>query len=144
METKDIKAALLAFARQRPGFEFANYGDVTAYRADVRRATRQLNDARAIAAAIPDTMPADYLLKELQSGNRLSLEDGRLDYAAGQYYYYTAGQYYCIEFRAAVARALANALWMFWAEDVKAGEADKIRARARAVFGRGIQQRYFD
>ena len=136
METKDLKTALLTFARQRPGFEFANYGDVTAYRADVRRATRQLNDARAIAAAIPDGMPVRYLLNQLGSGNRLSLEDGRLDYAAGQYY--------CLEFRAAVARALANALWMFWAEDVKAGEADKIRARARATFGRGIQQRYFD
>ena len=136
METKDIKAALLAFARQRPGFEFVNYGGITAYRADVRKATRQLNDARAIAAAIPDTMPADYLLKELQSGNRLSLEDGRLDYAAGQYY--------CLEFRAAVARALANALWTFWAEDAGPGEADTVRKRARAVFGRGIQQRYFD
>ena len=136
METKDIKAALLAFARQRPGFEFANYGDVTAYRADVRRATRQLNDARAIAAAIPDGMPVRYLLNQLGSGNRLSLEDGRLDYAAGQYY--------CLEFRAAVARALANALWMFWAEDAGPGEADTVRKRARAVFGRGIQQRYFD
>ena len=136
METKDIKAALLAFARQRPGFKFADYGDIAAYRADVRRATRQLNDARAIAAAIPDSMPSSYLLNDLRSGNRLSLDGNRLSY--------TAGQYYCIEFRAAVARALANALWMFWAEDVKAGEADKIRARARATFGRGIQSRYFD
>ena len=131
METKDLKTALLTFARQRPGFKFADYGDVTAYRADVRRATRQLNDARAIAAAIPDGMPVRYLLNQLQSGNRLSLEDGRLDY-------------YCLEFRAAVARALANALWTFWAEDVGPGQADKIRARARATFGRGIQQRYFD
>ena len=86
METKDLKTALLTFARQRPGFEFANYGDVTAYRADQRKATRQLRDARAIAAAIPDSMPSSYLLNELRSGNRLSLEDGRLDYAAGQYY----------------------------------------------------------
>ena len=136
METKDIKAALLAFARQRPGFKFADYGDIAAYRADVRRATRQLNDARAIAAAIPDGMPVRYLLNQLGSGNRLSLEDGRLDYAAGQYY--------CLEFRAAVARALANALWTFWAEDVGPGQADTVRKRARATFGRGIQSRYFD
>ena len=136
METKDIKAALLAFARQRPGFKFADYGDIAAYRADQRKATRQLRDARAIAAAIPDGMPVRYLLNQLGSGNRLSLEDGRLDYAAGQYY--------CLEFRAAVARALASALWALWAEDVGPGQADKIRARARATFGRGIQQRYFD
>ena len=136
MKTQDLKAALLTFAYQRPGFKFADYGDIAAYRADVRRATRQLNDARAIAAAIPDTMPADYLLKELQSGNRLSLEDGRLDYAAGQYY--------CLEFRAAVARALASALWALWAEDVGPGQADTVRKRARATFGRGIQSRYFD
>ena len=136
METKDIKAALLAFARQRPGFKFADYGDIAAYRADVRRATRQLNDARAIAAAIPDSMPSSYLLNEIRSGNRLSLDGNRLSY--------TAGQYYCIEFRAAVARALANALWTFWAEDAGPGEADTVRKRARAVFGRGIQRRYFD
>ena len=136
METKDLKTALLTFARQRPGFKFANYGDVTAYRADVHRATRQLTAARAIAAAIPDTMPADYLLKELQSGNRLSLDGNRLDY--------TVGQYFALEFRAAVARALANALWTFWAEDAGPGEADTVRKRARAVFGRGIQRRYFD
>lgn len=78
MKTQDLKAALLTFAYQRPGFEFADYNSASVYRRDARKATRQLNDARAIAAAIPDTMPADYLLKELQSGNRLSLEDGRL------------------------------------------------------------------
>ena len=136
METKDIKAALLAFARQRPGFKFADYGDIAAYRADVRRATRQLNDARAIAAAIPDGMPVRYLLNQLGSGNRLSLEDGRLDY--------TVGQYFALEFRAAVARALASALWALWAEDVGPGQADTVRKRARATFGRGIQSRYFD
>ena len=136
MKTQDLKAALLTFARQRPGFEFANYGDVTAYRADVRRATRQLNDARAIAAAIPDSMPSSYLLNEIRSGNRLSLDGNRLSY--------TAGQYYCIEFRAAVARALASALWALWAEDVGPGQADTVRKRARATFGRGIQSRYFD
>ena len=136
METKDIKAALLAFARQRPGFKFADYGDIAAYRADVRRATRQLNDARAIASAIPDGMPVRYLLNQLGSGNRLSLDGNRLDY--------TVGQYFALEFRAAVARALASALWALWAEDVGPGQADTVRKRARATFGRGIQSRYFD
>ena len=136
MKTQDLKAALLTFARQRPGLEYGNYNSASAYRADVRKATCQLYDARAIANAIPDTMPAHYLLDRLQNGGRLSLEGGRLTYIAGQYY--------CLEFRAAVAKALASALWDFWSDEMGPGKADAIRKRARAIFGRGIQSRYFD
>ena len=134
METKDIKAALLAFARQRPGFKFAGYGDIAAYRADVRRATRQLNDARAIAAAIPDSMPSSYLLNELRSGNRLSLDGNRLSY--------TAGQYYCTEHRAAVCWAVSDALRsLSWAQSQE--RLAETRKRMARIVGRGCANRWF-
>ena len=129
METKDLKTALLTFARQRPGFKFADYGDIAAYRADQRKATRQLRDARAIAAAIPDGMPVRYLLNQLQSGNRLSLEDGRLDY-------------YCLEFRAAVCRAVSDALRaLSWAQSQE--RLAETRKRMARIVGRGCANRWF-
>lgn len=44
----EILAALRKFARQRPGLEFDNYGDVAAYRAESRDITRDLSQALAL------------------------------------------------------------------------------------------------
>ncbi len=136
MNTPELKAALRAFVAQRPGFDYRNYGTVSAYRADQRRAMNDKADALALINAFPDDAESRFLTDALRSGNRLHLENGELEY--------TAGQYWCIEYRAAVARALASALWALWAEDVGPGQADTVRKRARATFGRGIQSRYFD
>ena len=136
MNTPEIKSALRAFVAQRPGFDYRNYNTASAYRADQKRTMRDKADALALISAFPDDAESRFLTDALRSGNRLHLENGELEY--------TAGQYWCIEYRAAVARALASALWALWAEDVGPGQADTVRKRARATFGRGIQSRYFD
>ena len=55
-----ILKALEGFIRQRPGLEFGNYGDRTAYFSEMRRITMQRHDAeRLIRAVALSSMPAE-------------------------------------------------------------------------------------
>ena len=86
MNTPELKAALRAFAAQRPGFEHGNYNTLSAYRADQKRTMRDKADALVLISAYPDDADPRFLVGVLSSGNRLSLEGGQLEYTAGQYY----------------------------------------------------------
>ena len=103
-----ILAALDRFIRQRPGLEYCNYGDPQAYRAEMRRITRDLNHARVLLRRIEWSSIAGQELLDAARGGRLSIEatpDGgvKVDYCTGQYF--------PTEYRAAVARLCASALW---------------------------------
>lgn len=142
-----ILSAIRALAESRPGFEPANYSDRASYMGDVRAATNALHDVREmlryiewrtsshvqICTALADTVNS-------QRGRVSAYGDGKLEY--------TAGQYYCVEFRPAIARLLADAIWRTWLEDMLSGTdtptGDKIRARARRTFSRRVARRYFD
>jgi hypothetical protein len=121
---------LMNFARTRPGFEYANYGDVGLYRSDVRRATRQLADARYLGryCELFDITP-DFSA----FGGRLQLDGGKL--------YYCTGQYYPTEYRAAVCAVLASGIWYYWRDC--GYTADQMRRKAREEFGAGIARRWF-
>lgn len=110
--TKPGNAALTlelaaAFAAQNPGFDPANYGGhVAGYRADSRRAQRGLRDCReamrlCLAAGVND---GDMI--EASRGERFEITG---DAAGGYSAHYTAGQYWCTEFRFGVARVLEQA-----------------------------------
>lgn len=151
----DLLQRLERFIAQRPGFDFANYGDSASYRADARTATRQLNDARAMLAAISwrESITADTIRAALRSGGRLTLQDnGTL--------YYCAGQYWPTEYRAGACRVLAAVLWDYWRDDMpdrdengriagpnRFGSAmspgDYLRRVARAELGASIAGRWF-
>lgn len=151
-----VLPALLALAESRPGFEPANYfspcdrGDarregIAAYRADVRAATNALHDVRELARYVETSSsgPAvrDAIIDILENDrDRVSADEkGRV--------WYTAGQYYCVEFRPAVARLIADAIWHVWADEVLSSgpmTGDKMRQRARNTFPRRIARRYFD
>ena len=140
-----ILGALYTFCQQRPGFEYRNYSDGPSYRADVRTATRQLNDARRLLREIElrDSITADDLLD--------AAKGGRLDVTAtGDVVsvWYTCGQYWCLEYRNAVARLAASALWARARRDMLDADGktdgDTIRARFRRQFGRGMAARYFN
>lgn len=131
--------ALRAFIEQRPGFEFANYGDMTAYRSDQRTAQRQLHDARTLLRQVElsDGITADAMLAAADGRGRLSVEPlcycgnchsyvrdsleacpncGGMLHATGTPRYgiaWTTGQYWPMEFRAGVARYLASLLWYY-------------------------------
>ena len=134
MNTPEIKSALRAFVAQRPGFEHGNYNTLSAYRADQKRAMRDKADALALISAFPDDADSRFLTDALRSGNRLHLENGELEY--------TAGQYYCTEYRAAVCRAVSEALRsLSWAQSQE--RLAETRQRMARIVGRGCANRWF-
>lgn len=165
---EQILTALRAWIAQRPGLEFGNYGEVSAYRSEMRRITRQRHDAETILRAVElrESITADAIVAAFPRAysGRLSIEfkDGnivRFDYCTGQYW--------PTEYRAAAAAVLASVLW----EHVRAHcmpapkgrltrkhgpfstehdnvdgltPGDWIRRFFRREFGRSIASRWFD
>lgn len=51
--TKSALITLLAnWIKQRPGLEFGNYGNASAYRSEMRNITRQRHDAETLLASV--------------------------------------------------------------------------------------------
>ena len=132
MNTPELKAALRAFVAQRPGFDYHNYATASDYRADQRKAAQQKADALALISAFPDEAARGFLTDALKG--RLSLEGDHLEY--------TAGQYWCIEYRAAVCRAVSEALRsLSWAQSQE--RLAETRKRMARIVGRGCANRWF-
>ena len=137
------KASLIAllhkFVNQRPGLEFANYGNAIAYRAEVRAIGKQLTHARTLlhAVELSGGVTLEAILEALSLSNRLSLlSNGELDYCAGQYYQ--------IEYRKAVCRLCSNLLWNATREAFPHFDGTELRAYFRRYFGKGIASVYFN
>lgn len=140
-----IIACLRKFIAQRPGLEFGNYGDVSAYRSEMRSITKDRHHAEAMLSSVAwrDSITADTILeasKHAFSG-RLTITEptpGRfvLDYCTGQYW--------PTEYRRAVCSVLSSALWDYWREcGGPASTGDTIRKTAAAELSRSIAQRWF-
>lgn len=161
METKPTKDQIIAlldsWIRQRPGLEFANYGDLSAYRSELRSITKDLREARQLLRYVAgrDSITADMLLEGFRAySGRLSITPGkapgtwRLDYCTGQYW--------PTEYRRAACAVLASVVWARLRESIPAHEGretyapgimdmgDAIRKSARREFGRGIASRWFN
>ena len=139
-------ACLRKFIAQRPGLEFGNYGDVSAYRSEMRSITKDRHHAETMLASVAwrDSITADTILeasKHAFSG-RLTITEpspGRfvLDYCTGQYW--------PTEYRRAVCSVLSSALWDYWREcGGAASTGDAIRKTAAAELSRSIAQRWFN
>jgi hypothetical protein len=140
-ERSALLDALHTFARQRPGLEFGNYGDVRAYRSELRRITAALADVRRLMTAVElSSISADALRDQLGYQGRLRLmPDGSLNYVTGQYF--------PVEYRPAVARVLANALWNHYRDSIPVetpNRGDSLRKQFRREFGRRIASMYFN
>ena len=135
-----ILAALDVWIRQRPGLEFGNYGDWTAYRSEVRSITRDLQHARALLnyVAWHDSITAEMILSAAQSG-RLSIKvEGnkvRVDYCTGQYW--------PTEYRPAVCRLLSSVIWHWMRANDPRRSGEMIRKAASRELGTGIARRWF-
>lgn len=127
----EMKEALRRFVSQRSGIDGRNYGGSReAFMQDYRRILRDGRDARVmLRAVIPD-----YALADALKSGRLTWDGKRLEF--------TACQYFPTEYRAAVCRALANALWRVWATG--GTSCERIRAQARYSLGRGVASRWFN
>jgi hypothetical protein len=141
MNKQAILDALRAFARQRPGLEFSNYGDAKAYRSELRSITSDLAHAETLLAAVErGGIDAKDILRAAGSGRLSITVDGervRIDYCTGQYW--------PVEYRKAVCRVLASALWDHVRDSMTGDDiGDRIRAHFRREFGRGIASRYFN
>lgn len=132
-----IVQALYAWIAQRPGLDFNNYGDVKAYRAELRSISRDLSDAQTLLRYVAQSpsITGDDIAAAFQRAfsGRLSWDGERLDYCTGQYW--------PTEYRAAVCAVLATVMWGYFREPESTG--DSIRAAARRCFGRGLASRWF-
>ena len=129
--------ALYQFTAQRSGIDWKNYGgSQEAFMQDYRRILRDGRDARVMLRAAE----ANYLLENILAEQ---LESGRLTWD-GKRLEFTACQYFPTEYRAAVCRALASALWRFWGGLGGRTSCDQIRADARRSLSPGIAKRWFN
>jgi hypothetical protein len=157
----EICSLLRAFINQRPGLDFDNHGDVSAYRSKLRGITRDRREALYILQAVEwrDGITADDIRAAFPRAfmGRLELKEDGAKPALS----YCAGQYFPTEYRAAAAAVLASVLWAYMREcmpkptggdgvntshtyenGLSAGEW--LRRHFRREFGRGIQSRWFN
>lgn len=153
---ENLLTALRAFVRQRPGLEFANYGDLKAYRAELRSITKDLSHAQELLAAVAwrDSITADAIIKASKGAysGRLTISEPQSGHFELDY---CTGQYWPTEYRRAVCAVLSSALWGYWRDAAPAGAGhvephsnltnvgDWIRKQARGEFGRSIAARWF-
>ena len=119
---------LRGFVRQRPGFDYGNYGDLASYRSDARQAQKYLRIARELLSLIEldARIDAKHLINAMSDRQRLTLNGRRL--------HYTAGQYWSIEYRHAVCRMCFYLLWdacLFDSDDADASPRQRVEQYLR-------------
>lgn len=141
MQKTTVIDNLNKWIKQRSGLDFGNYGDIRSYRAELRRITKDYQNARELLAfvAMRDGITAADIVaaaKCAYSGRlEINEETGAINY--------TTGQYWPTEYRAAVCAVLAAAIWAYFRESGH-DSGDSIRKAAHAEFGRGIASRWFN
>lgn len=138
---KSVLITLLSnWIKQRPGLEFGNYGNVSAYRSEMRNITRQRHDAETLLARVSwdDEISAQDIIDAFPQAfsGRLSFDAENLKLE------YCAGQYWPTEYRAAACAVLARVLWNEARDRYETGDA--LRKHFRQQFGASIQKRWFD
>lgn len=138
---------LTKFVNQRPGLNFADYGDAAAYRAESAEITRDRTDYfELLSLAFSrisdlDNVITSYLQK---SSGRLTLDDkGELNYCTGQYF--------PTEYRPAVNRVLANLIFASYRDEVEHNtpnnvykDGNEIRKAIKRRVSRRLARLYFN
>lgn len=129
---------LTKWAHQRPCLEFGNYGDVVAYRAEIRLIGLQLSDARTLLRALEGSgITAEAIVDRLKTG-RLNLRE------SGEELDFCAGQYWPSEYRAAVCRVCSDILWAYIRASYPHFDGTELRRYFSRWFGKGLQKRWFN
>ena len=143
---EELLDALYRWVSQRPGLEFANYGDWSSYRSEMRSITKDLHDARALLTAVQwrDSITADAIIEASKRSfsGRLEIEE----LAGGFSIQYCTGQYFPTEYRRAVCAVLSSVLWSYWRENSPADVENRgnyIQFMAKREVGRSIASRWF-
>ena len=166
-ERDQILDLLETFINSRPGLEFANYGDVSAYRAESRAITKDRDhaltllryvrwtsiDAAALRAAFRDAYSGRLTLGETRVCKECHRDPTLQHNHAPRFTLsYCTGQYYPTEYRRAACAVLASAIWYYWRDKCMPPDSvlngvrpgDWIRRKALAEFGRTIADRWFN
>lgn len=113
---QNLLTVLRAFARQRSGIEYGNYGDWEAFQSERRSITRDYAHADKLLSYVAwhDSITADMILAAQRafSGRLTITERSPGSFAVD----YCTGQYFPTEYRKAVCAVLASAVWD-WARD---------------------------
>ena len=138
--------ALTAFVNSRPGFDFADYGDVSSYRSDSRRAMKARKNfhlmrrhVERITGDVSETIVRDAF--RAYSGRITITNKGTSDNPDIVLDYCTV-QYYPTEYRTAACAVLSSILWEYYRDESDTG--DTMRAKFVRMFGRGIARKYFN
>lgn len=139
---------LIQFANQRPGLDFANYGDVNAYCSESREITKDLHDFRELLAlanwrGIANLSEQVFYELANNSGRLRIGESGNLEYCTGQYF--------PTEYRPAACRVLRNIIWRDYTNEMLPNEpnqvyptGDSIRKAVRRFLSRRTANNYFN
>lgn len=132
MKKEQLLELIHKFNNQRPGFEFANYGDVKLYNSDARPVAKQKHDNLELIAFIArsESITAEAIAEELRG--RLELTEKGL--------HYITGQYFPTEYRRALRSALVSVIWTWFRESCECDTREKIQAAFRRNFSRSISK----
>jgi hypothetical protein len=137
---EQILGAFRAFIAQRPGLEFGNYGDVSAYRSEMRSITKDRHTAEFLLAAV--SWRESIGEKELRDACRAF--SGRLSIVdrpnGGVAIDYCTGQYFPTEYRRAVCAVMASALWSYVRDGCMPSEGDSKREVISIIDGREYRE----
>ena len=138
---------LVKFASQRPGLDFANYGDLYYYNKESREITKDLHDFRELLNLAFRRI--DNLEEQLTSYLRNT--SGRLLLNANNELEYCAGQYFCTEYRPACNRVLANLIFASYRDEIESNTPNpvykdgiEIRKAIKRQVSRRVYNNYFN
>ena len=144
---QNILQALTTFINSRPGLEFGNYGDVSAYRSEMRSITKDRAHALEMLSNVAwrESITAEMIIDAAEhsfSGRLSIIPTGENN---GVRIEYCTGQYYPTEYRRAVCAVLSSVLWSYWRDNspVKM-TSDDMRKTASRELSRSLARRWFN
>ncbi len=142
---KNTIEQLTKFVNQRPGLDYANYGDSKSYNAESREITRDRNDyfeLLSFAFIRVDNFEEKLKFNLSNSSGRLILKDGQLEYCTGQYF--------PTEYRPAANRILSQLIFNSYRDEQKTNEPNpvykdghEIRKAIKRNVSRRVYKNYF-
>jgi hypothetical protein len=131
---------LTKFVNQRPGLDFNDYGDISAYRKESAEITRDRNDYfELLSFAFSRINDLNTKLNEY-----LERTTGRLTVTSAGDLEYCTGQYFPTEYRPAANRILANLIWESYLEENIYEDGIAIRKAIKRRVSRRIARYYFN
>jgi len=134
--------ALTYFVNSRPSLDKCNYRDVSAYRSEMRRITKQRALAFELIRKVElSSITAESLIKAANtafSGRLSIIVDGEkvtIDYCTGQYY--------PTEYRLAVCHVLKTALINHWADTSEGWDYKLAQRSAKHSFSPSLYRAFF-